>query len=360
MEDDNNEPSVWLPACITQVEKLAADCKLLASKVNSIWTKETSGTEQSNSLDKAKVLSCCRQLRRAVATAQSNMKMVEKKIVRKYTRTYGSAADIDIDSDSDSESESYSNSNALSPQRLVLKIKNFREANRKQDYYAEIRGSPNLTEVCKDVRQTGNDKTATSEMSDALERNNLNLVDDETEPYNDTSSEKSITSAATEKQINTLQSDSCEWNPLSLLETESNAVNSKEMALDKSSPDHSCSKPSAEPDSDKLGASSQSAKSKDKATKLKSEKHLDKNESARRNLLNDSSSDSDDSLIDVKVLSPRFKRTSKRNQRRVAKSDEVTLNSECAVGLDKIEAVSCCLMYHKWKFDLIDRLFLYV
>ena len=76
-----------------------------------------------------------------MATAQMNMKLVDKKIVGKYKQTYGSSVDIDVESE---EMSSQSADQSPSSKRLVLKIKNFRESKKKDDYYAEIRDSPLL------------------------------------------------------------------------------------------------------------------------------------------------------------------------------------------------------------------------
>ena len=149
--------SVWLPACIAEAEKLAAYCKSMATKANNVWLRTAenganglgSSNEDADS-EKLTVIKCCRNLRKAVATAQSNMNLLEKKIVHNYQRSYGTTAEIDLtDADNDNDSVSCASSSHTTtaggdplPKRLVLKIKNFREASKKEDYYAEIRGSP--------------------------------------------------------------------------------------------------------------------------------------------------------------------------------------------------------------------------
>lgn len=134
---------------INEAEKLATYCKVLASKVGINWSKTGSGNQgdpsendgSDNALDKLKVVNCCRKLRKAVVTTRLNMNLLEKKLVDKFEQKYGNASDIDVEP----SSEASSSNKEQSPQcgkRLIVKIKNFREANRKQDFYAEIRNSP--------------------------------------------------------------------------------------------------------------------------------------------------------------------------------------------------------------------------
>lgn len=147
---DTSDPAVWLPLMITEAEKLATYCKVLASKVGNNWYKdgasnkiEESGNGHSEKeLDKLKVVACCRKLRKAVVTTRLNMKLLEKKLVNKFEQKYGNAADIEVESRPTESSSSNQGSTPRCGKRLIVKIKNFREANRKQDFYAEIRNSP--------------------------------------------------------------------------------------------------------------------------------------------------------------------------------------------------------------------------
>lgn len=135
---------------ISEAEKLATYCKVLASKVGNNWQKDSasnrideSGSGHSEKeMDKLKVVSCCRKLRKAVVTTRLNMKLLEKKLVNKFEQKYGNAADIDVESRPSEASGSNQETTPRCGKRLIVKIKNFREANRKQDFYAEIRNSP--------------------------------------------------------------------------------------------------------------------------------------------------------------------------------------------------------------------------
>lgn len=137
-----------MPAIINEAEKLATYCKVLAAKVGTNWSKGDGGTGEVTSnnrrdkeADKLRVISCCRKLRKAVVTTRVNMKLLEKKIVSKFEQNYGNIADIDVDLPLEASSPK-DESTPSGGKRLIVKIKNFREANSKQDYYAEVRESP--------------------------------------------------------------------------------------------------------------------------------------------------------------------------------------------------------------------------
>ncbi|XP_059350722.1 transcriptional regulator ATRX homolog isoform X2 [Daphnia carinata] len=144
---DSSDPAVWLPAIINEAEKLATYCKVLAAKVGTSWSKDEGGSGEGTSnlcdkeTDKLKVISCCRKLRKAVVTTGVNMKLLEKKIVTKFEQKYGNTDDIDVELPSEASSL-LRESKKPSGKRLIVKIKNFRQANSKQDYYAEVRESP--------------------------------------------------------------------------------------------------------------------------------------------------------------------------------------------------------------------------
>ena len=337
-EEDDTEPSVWLPACIAEVEKLATRCKTIAAKVGNNWVKQGAAevstvVAEASDLDKAKVVDCCRQMRqfaKAVTAAQTHMEMLEKKIVRRYTRTYGSAMEIEVDSNSDSEaSSSHSNSDtapSVQSEKIVLKIKNFREDNRKQDYYAEIRNSPNLRQ--------GGANVENNKIPKISDDGNADVEDKVSEAFYDSSSTLSnmATNAVPIKReiidcadfSSNKLSESCghdDWDPLELLES-----GPKVTEMDNN--DEVKSGTSSSPVLKRKGTGS----SKEKGSKLKLQNSDEKkNESARQDLLKDSSDDSDDIVLDVKkTSSPRIKKTSKRS-RTVRKDPKLT--SECVVAL---------------------------
>ncbi len=137
----SSDPSIWLPAIISEAEKLATYCKVLASKVGASWSKETEETDGGLCLEnKDKVINYCRKLRKAVVTTRLNMKLLEEKMVCRFEQNYGNSADIEVDQHESSILKQDSSSKV--GKRLIVKIKNFREANSKQDYYAEVRESP--------------------------------------------------------------------------------------------------------------------------------------------------------------------------------------------------------------------------
>uniref|UniRef100_A0A0P6D5S1 ATP-dependent helicase ATRX n=1 Tax=Daphnia magna TaxID=35525 RepID=A0A0P6D5S1_9CRUS len=144
---ESSDPAVWLPAIINEAEKLATYCKVLAAKVGTSWSKNGGGSAEGTSnrrdkeTDKLKVISCCRKLRKAVVTTGVNMKLLEKKIVTKFEQNYGNTADIDVERPSEVSSLLHE-SKQPAGKRLIVKFKNFRQANSKQDYYAEVRESP--------------------------------------------------------------------------------------------------------------------------------------------------------------------------------------------------------------------------
>lgn len=149
---DATDPAIWLPSIISEAEKLATYCKILATKVGNSWSKDCadSGGEGSSSgrrdkeSDKLKVINCCRKLRKAVTTTRFNMKLLEKRMVTKYEQKYGNATDIDVELRSEAASSKRESSPRLG-KRLIVKFKNFREGSNKEDYYAEVRESPTPT-----------------------------------------------------------------------------------------------------------------------------------------------------------------------------------------------------------------------
>lgn len=114
------------------------------------WAKEEAGlgveSAQNSTTDKEankqKVINCCRKLRKAVVTTRFNMKLLEKKMVTRYSEAFGNEADITVDFRSDASSSAASVPSEKSNKRLLLKI-NFRkgEGTEKKDYYSELRGS---------------------------------------------------------------------------------------------------------------------------------------------------------------------------------------------------------------------------
>lgn len=154
---DTKDPAVWLPAIINEAEKLATYCKVLATKVGNNWNKDRASvngdqprtySRQEKDLSKCKVIDCCRKLRKAVVTTQLNMQLLEKKLVQKYEQKYGNASEIEVESRPEA-STSAQDAVPQTGKRLIVKIKSFREDNRKQDYYAEIRNSPSSSPTGK-------------------------------------------------------------------------------------------------------------------------------------------------------------------------------------------------------------------
>ena len=146
---DATDPAIWLPSIISEAEKLATYCKVLATKIGNNWSKDCadSGGEGSSSgrrdkeSDKLKVINCCRKLRKTVTTTRLNMELLEKRMVTKYEQKYGNAADIDVDVHSKA-SNSKQGSSPRFGKRLIVKFKKFREGNNEEDFYAEVRESP--------------------------------------------------------------------------------------------------------------------------------------------------------------------------------------------------------------------------
>lgn len=148
---NSSDPSVWLPAIITEAEELSKYCKAEARKAQNLWLKEvaaqTNGGSTSTEEDvKKKVIDCCRKLRKAVTTTRFGMKLLEKQMTTRYGQVYGNVEEINVKPQIASSSASASAGDTPKDKRIpLLKIKNFRSpddgtAKRKNDFYAEIRG----------------------------------------------------------------------------------------------------------------------------------------------------------------------------------------------------------------------------
>ncbi len=188
MRDRGDPLSIdWLPACVAEAEQLAQRCQSFVLKARELLPLDQSAQVNASHSEptRSKVVECCRQLRRAVSTARSSMVQLDKKIVRNYRRAYGSSADIAVPHD---DASGVSPATDSSAKRLVLKIKNFREANLKDDYYAEIRGSPQVR-TSRTGNSTGTDVKAEGEHA-ALK----------TEPLSDSEASKPVEQQQLKKQ----------------------------------------------------------------------------------------------------------------------------------------------------------------
>uniref|UniRef100_A0A0P6GYP7 ATP-dependent helicase ATRX n=1 Tax=Daphnia magna TaxID=35525 RepID=A0A0P6GYP7_9CRUS len=141
---DSNDPTVWLPNMIDDVEKLADHCKKLVTKIRSSWAKENVGSDRKSKnsdrlakeTDKVAVVDCCRQLRKAVTTTNFSMKLLEKKMITKFKKKYGTTTDIDIDLSLE-KSNSKGESARREGKANKLKIRNFTKRNSEQDHVGE-------------------------------------------------------------------------------------------------------------------------------------------------------------------------------------------------------------------------------
>ncbi|KAI9553415.1 hypothetical protein GHT06_021318 [Daphnia sinensis] len=139
---DSNDPAVWLPNMIDNVEKLADHCKKMVTKIRSSWSKENEGSERkgersdrlARETDKIAVIHCCRKLRKAVTTTHFSMKLLEKKMITKFKKKYGTATDIDIYLPFEK-----SNSKRVSAQDKAneFKIRNFTKKDNERENFGE-------------------------------------------------------------------------------------------------------------------------------------------------------------------------------------------------------------------------------
>ena len=352
-DSKEDDPSIWLPACIAEVEKLAVRCKTIASKVGNNWRSGDINREDSEtSLDKNKVVNCCRELRKAITDAQSHMVTLEKKIVKRYTRTYGSTVEIEVDSSSDSSDSSTSlpnSGNTPSDKRLVLKIKNFRESKRpgsEQDYYAEIRGSPNVQQgATQSVSRADNKIPKISKQTANLEDSKIESLYNACSNLSDAKhlKESQLADAVRLEPVDSTDFHSSDFDPLELLESGPTITEIDDSEV-------KCRLSTNSP-SFKRKKQLEAFPSKGKESKLK-QTSLDENEKARRELLKDSSDDSEDSSIDLKVSkNPRLKKTSKRSRNPIG---DTKLSSECAVVVDKIAGTVSLQLHFTLPFLLIN------
>ncbi|XP_057378575.2 transcriptional regulator ATRX-like [Daphnia carinata] len=149
---DANDPAVWLPNMIDKVENLAEHCKKLAAKIRSGWAKENEEIQRKGNrsdcvakeTDKFAVIDCCRKLRRTVTKTHFNMKLLEKKIITKFKKTYGTITDIDIDV-SREKSNSKLKSASQEDKTNVFKIHGFPDRDReREDFCESVECSPSL------------------------------------------------------------------------------------------------------------------------------------------------------------------------------------------------------------------------
>lgn len=301
---DSNDPTVWLPNMIDDVEKLADHCKKLVTKIRSSWSKENVGSDRKSKnsdglakeTDKVAVVDCCRQLRKAVTTTNFSMKLLEKKMITKFKKKYGTTTDIDIDLSLE-KSNSKRESARREGKANKLKIRNFTKRNSEQDHVGEsVECSPSdaphafPSECFLDL--------ATSHDTTLLRTKKSSDVND-----------KSTKKEATPKLIRSIPS------PMECTSDNILPENSKSETATSSIRDLKC-----------LGSVEPSA--------------LDPNQKARQDLLKDStdsdlsnSLDSDISLAELKLSLHRIK---KRRNSCLPVKDDPKLKCKCVVLLNRI------------------------
>ena len=382
------DAAAWLSSCVIEAEKLTTRCKSLARKAGEILAKGTghsnhpidkmdeAGISAAQDSDKIRVVQCCRQLRKAVSATNFALKMLDKKIVRNYKRTYGSTSEIeDADSVSGAGNSAQSGDGDPSSKRLVLKIKNFRDAGTKKqgrhDYYAEIRGSPQVSSKDKTKVSRNSDTVTTVKAEPQVERSQPEGEDgDDSDQFFDTCSTgnpltddqsndatprpKTGPSIKTENlQSSRAMDDSCgndweQFDPLSGLRADSLPSGGADKVKTEPEPEEVKEATSLNgsnvPSSSRNGRKSRREPSSSSSpSKSDISKSMDPSEKARRALLAESSSgdDSDVSLSDFSHFdSPNTKKSKERKCKRefLAKTPDIDmkLNSECAVVVRRI------------------------
>jgi hypothetical protein len=119
--NDSSDPSIWLPAIISEAEKLATYCKALASKYGVSWSIECQEAD----------------LRKLVVTTRLNMKLLEEKLVAKFEQNYGNTADTEVDQ----QESSMAKKDSTQRDDKRPKVKKISGANSKQDNYAGFQES---------------------------------------------------------------------------------------------------------------------------------------------------------------------------------------------------------------------------
>lgn len=386
-QSDTSDPANWLPAIISEAEKLATYCKMLASKIGSSLLKDEAGhdegTSKAKELDKTKVIDCCRRLRKAVFTTRTNMKNLENRMVTKFEQKYGNAKDIDVEQLSEASS-------SKSNKRLVVKIKNYREANSDQGFYAELRDSPSPTLANRAPKRasgsisslaaapqssslTETEQSVTSDSLPVNEKSQLAIINesanlDDSDVFYDTCSElidervvdnvpksdrfdltetqndenlvdSNLSSQDTIKAEDFLNDENTANNEIPESKNMKSALSSEMASAGTSNKvSTTAAKTRVKETSSSpvfVDASSKTCSRLDSASNAKttSSSSIDFNEKARRELMCDS--DSDDSLPDIQ-LSPRVKLTKKRDRPTLPDLDDPKLKAECAVIVNRI------------------------
>ena len=353
--DMNEDPAVWLPAMLNQAEKLAAHFKQRISQVVNNWSKENIGSENDGTHrssieeeEKRKVMNCCRKLRKAMATYRFNMKLLDKKLVTNYTRKYRSAVEIEVDTGSSDEQHNFDGNKVQQHGKgLVMKFKNFREGKNENSFYAEIDGAPlpSSDETASPKRLDSANSIATVPIypnPSILKEGNCKQTNAETTqslqaqatavPNEDSEQTFGAASGCLEKVTTTQRIKKEPSSPENTSENISCAGESFSKIDNSTHPNQTDSSTS----SSKVGAQ-RSQNSTTSYLNFNSSPNLESvNEKLRRELLRDSSEDSDS--CSGLSSNPRVKRTQKRNRTEAAElEDDPKLKAECAVVLDRID-----------------------
>ncbi len=135
LQDTNvsSDPSIWLPAIISEAETLATSCealKALASKLQVIWSKKCKEVDGNSCHQQKDKVDYCRKLRKAVDTTCLNSKSLQDLMVKielAIEIEYGNTADTEVD-----QQESCMAKEEDDKRPIVKKLSG---ANSKQDNY---------------------------------------------------------------------------------------------------------------------------------------------------------------------------------------------------------------------------------
>lgn len=130
---------------IDEVEKLSKYCNVLARKMRTTWSTDNENSKRKSQqsappgkeTDKTAVIGCCLQLRKAVSTTHFNMKSLEKKMLTKFKKTYGTTADIDLHPEKSSPKRKPTGRESMA---AIVKMCNVTEKYSEQDCSAQIEG----------------------------------------------------------------------------------------------------------------------------------------------------------------------------------------------------------------------------
>ena len=356
VDTDSDDPAVWLPAIISEAENIASYCKSFTTKA-SRWLKNPNITVNGQDYtEKARVTEICRKLRTAANVTRMNMKKLDKAIVSRYSHSYGSAVDLDNRSKTSAASKtSSSTASALSPRsdsRVILKIKNYRkETDREEGYYAEIRASP-LRSDKKEENVTTSKEGSTrdnhvDQKTDSMQKDSSNsvLLHPTSESVEETSQAElplvhledneetqQVANDSNDKEVEAHTEDSNK--PRSVAMNPHSSGTKESEATAPATP----TKLESTPVKESAAIEEEPIPSTSKHSKLKLKKPMvsipiDANKKAKDLLLD--TSESDDSIGDFS-LSPRAKKTPKRNRPAFLGLDDPKLKAECAVVIERI------------------------